>query len=200
MVKCTERYLLRFRKLLQISSVFEILKYKNMDNTNIWEKEFPRLYKLRIPKTFFADLVVGLESKIRKLVFWGVIALMVYVIYYRFNQYFVTGDLSNLKAFPVKDDWALWTWKAYRNFFYLIMILDLVLVIPTSIIHVVRKQMPKVVKITYGWFLLLLFITFSYAIAGLLFDIGIIAITMNWNMLKQIGAPVGNPPFGFIPK
>ena len=36
--------------------------------------------------------------------------------------------------------------------------------------------------------------------SGLLFDIGIILITMNWSMLKQVGAPVGNPPFGFMPK
>ena len=171
-----------------------------MADVNIWENEFPRLYKLRTPKTFFADLLVGTEGRIRKFLFFGVLLVMAYVIYYRFNQYFTTGDMTNLAAFPPKDDWALWTWKAYRNFFYLVLILDLILAVPVMIIHVLRKHMPKVVKITYEWFLLLLFITFSYAIAGLLFDIGIILITMNWSMLKQVGAPVGNPPFGFMPK
>jgi hypothetical protein len=171
----------------------------NLTQTYEWEKEFPRLAKIKTPKILLADSLIGLERGLRKLIFWGVVLLMAYVLYYRFNQYFSTGDTSNIIMFPPKEDLALWTWKGYRNLFYGLLFIDLLLLIPTAIIHAVRNNYPKLVKLILSWFLLLLFITFSYAIAGIISDLLVIGISLHWITLKNVGAPVGPRPFGITP-
>lgn len=162
---------------------------------NDWEKEFPLFYKFKTPKVLFADLIIGIEKWLRRIVFYGTCLLILYVLYYRLNQFFIVKDFSGITFFPPIEDWALWTWKAFRNFFYLFLFFDFLLCIPVTIIYAVRGNYPKLVKLVYGFFMLLLFVTFSYAIAGLISDLIMAGTYAYWSALKQSGAPITKIPF-----
>lgn len=128
---------------------------------NEWEKEFPTIYKLKNPKIFFADLLIGTERAISK---FGYIMLLVLIAY--------TCYFPNISR-----------WIAYRNLFYLLLILDWVFIIPAMALQMIKKNHAKAFKIGLDWISLILFITFSYAISGIINDILFSLKILNENIV-----------------
>jgi hypothetical protein len=148
------------------------------------EKEFPLISRInKDPKTLLLNIPIKIEKILRSTIFISTVVLMFYVIYQGVFFYTQTPDTSqSLFSTGMKD--VLKVWKAYRNVFYLFMVMDIPLMIIASIILGFRKKIISIVAIWIKWFLLLYFITFSYALAGLVADLVHIFLLINQKITK----------------
>ena len=171
-----------------------------MNEINEWEKEFPRLYKLKTPLTFLADTVIGTERVLRKVIFWGVVILMIYIIISGLNN-FITGDLTTSQGYlydSERTEYIKAVWKGYRNIFFLLWGFNSILAVISSIIWLVRKKYAKTASTMFGLLPRFLFITFSYVIAGMLIDLVFVGLVFHWNILKNMGLDVGENAIDYI--
>lgn len=172
------------------------MKPENLDDL---EQEFPFLVKLRERRFLvLLDLLQFFERKLRKFIYWGTIILIVYVAFSRLQSFFVTGNLKSAQFFPAPRDLVLGVWITYRNFFYLFATLDFPLMIISASIEASRNRMGKVVKICLSWFGLLIFVTFSYAIAGLITDFVFFFMYLHKKLLEQNGISLETYPFNLL--
>lgn len=152
-----------------------------------WAVEFPRLYRWRKPATFFADIVVTGERRYRKFLYLATCVLIGYVVFEYFKNFYAQGGVSN-DLFVGGSSWGRTVWSVYRNQLYLLTLLDFVLILPSGIVAFHRNQFAKLVKTIVTSFCLLLFITFSYALAGLIVDLVFVGVTMHIFLMNAQGA------------
>lgn len=169
------------------------------ESLNDFEQEFPLVSKLRKRRFLvLLDLLQFFERKLRKFIFWGTIILIVYVASSRLYSFFVTGNLKSAQFFPAPRDLVLGVWITYRNVSYLFATLGFPLMIVSASIEASRNRMGKVIKICLSWFGLLMFVTFSYAIAGLIVDFVFFFMYLHKKLLEQNGINLETYPFNLL--
>jgi len=159
----------------------------------VWESEFPVIKAIKRPKSLFANTIIRIDRLIKRLVFFGTIILMIYLSGNKISAYVNTGDLSNLRLLYPSDYSLLLIYKAYRNLFYFFLIWDMLFVIGTCIVYILRRQLASCAKTALNYLLLLFFVTFSYAIAGIVLDLLVFIIIINLSILKNVRLPVNLP-------
>lgn len=130
-----------------------------------------------------------LERGTRLFLFTGGCILVGYLVVSRLPHLYETIQRENLVQLPPVDQrWYLGIYKVYRNLFYLLYLPYFVLLIIVGIIHALSNDMRSMIKAGFFGLGLLLFWTFSYAIAGLILDLFAFILVLNQTLLRTGGA------------
>lgn len=133
-----------------------------------WNTEFPFLFNLvHDPKQFLADIPVNLQRSFYKLVF---ISTWMLILYIALTYVLGTGQESIVQVNQLKQH-LIQIFKNFRNIVYLVYVFDVPLLLFASISLVRQNQFAKLLKIGIEWIGLLMFVTFAYAISGLVVDL-----------------------------
>ena len=121
------------------------------------------------------------ERVIRWFIFLTTIGVMFYLLVHSLMLFFATGTHSLESRTPGADllGTHLAGWKFFRNNMYLLLMLDLPIIGISVFVREKAGDITKGLRSVAIWFGLLLFVTFSYALAGLAFDLILVAYTFQ---------------------
>lgn len=135
-----------------------------------------------------ATFLFKLERGIRLFFFAGACILIGYLVISRLPYLYETIQREGLVQLAAVDErWYLGIYKVYRNLFYLLYMPYFVLLIIAGIIHALADDMGSMIKVGSAGLGLLLFWTFSYAIAGLILDLFAFILVLNQTLLRSGG-------------
>ncbi len=133
----------------------------------------------------FATLILSLEKAIRWFIFIITVFVMFYLVVHSLMMFFAT-------SIPYADiprsgydflSTSIEGWKVFRNLMYLLLIFDLPLVGLSVFIKEKSGGIIAALKSVGIWFGLLNLVAFSYALAGLIFDLCMVGYTLYTQMV-----------------
>lgn len=161
-----------------------------------WELEFPQIYKAaKDPQVFILESLLNSESFLLKLIYLAVWVLIGYLVY----SYVQAGgyDLHASREIIKKAiEWNVSVYKAWRSFFMLLLAINTPLLVIIEVVLVIQKKFGLMTKFAIKWLSLIFFVTFAYAIAGLLTDLGLSITVLNWQAVTHfpsVGSPLPSP-------
>lgn len=121
------------------------------------------------------------ERVVRWFVFLTTIVVMFYLLVHTLMLFFATGTHMVRTGTSSADLLGnhLASWKFFRNNMYLLLLLDLPIIAISVFIKEKTGDITKALRSVAIWFGLLLLVTFSYVLAGLAFDLIMVAYTFQ---------------------
>lgn len=135
---------------------------------------------------FISNFILLVERAIRWFIFSITLFVMFYLVVHSLMMFFASG-IPQITNWPKSSDvlaTSIAGWKVYRNLMYLLLIFDLPIVGLSVLIREKSGGISSALKSVGIWFGLLNLVTFSYALSGLIFDLGMVGFTF-FTQLKE---------------
>lgn len=134
-----------------------------------WQRDFPVLSQFSKRPLFSIGviakrLLVHYEKITRWIIILGTFLLMLFII----SKFLNLGLDPTTEGKNVVETYTIQTYKAYRNFFYMIWVISILPLLTLSVIYWVKDGFSKFLRLFLTWWGVLLFVTFSYAAAKLI--------------------------------